>query len=40
MKCPYVNGKVQCDRRKSDNDPTFVCDSCYVLWGDCWEVKE
>ena len=40
MKCPYVEGKIHCDKRKSDNDPAFACDSCYALWGDCWEIKK
>lgn len=40
MNCPYSTGKVWCNSRESDNDPTFACDSCYVLWGDCWEIKK
>ena len=40
MNCPYSTGKVWCNSRESDNDSTFACDSCYVLWGDCWEIKK
>lgn len=41
MRCPYVDGKVYCNRRENDDEESrYMCDCCYVLWGDCWEVKE
>lgn len=39
MKCPYVNSTVNCNRRDAD-DPIYACDSCPVLWGDCWTKEE
>lgn len=41
FRCPYVDTKVYCDRRDSENDDTFACDSCIILFPDMYdEVKE
>lgn len=41
MRCPYVENKVYCTRRETDDEESkYACDSCYVLWGDYWDTEE
>lgn len=46
MRCPYVDGKVYCNRRENDDeDSRYACDSCIVLFSDMYgdvdeKVKE
>ena len=41
FRCPYAETKVWCDRRESEDAPTYACDSCLVIFPDMYdEVKE
>lgn len=40
IRCPYVTNVVWCNERESVNAPTYACDSCSVLWGDCWNGEK
>lgn len=37
FKCPYADSTVWCTRRENAEEDAMACDSCPVIWGECWE---